>query len=126
MGWPETCYATTSMITLRRVAAAGRAARWRRTECSARITAHWQDAVICAAILDSGQHLVQEVAWRRQVWLHVVQGDVSLGDVILGARDGIGVETAPAVGWTAREDRKLLRLDRGAVRSPGTPGGGSS
>ncbi|MBW2524974.1 MAG: pirin family protein [Deltaproteobacteria bacterium] len=85
-----------------------------------------QDAVICSAILDSGQHVVHELAPGRQVWLHVVQGQLTFGDVVLSAGDGVGVEAVRAVGLTAQEDSELLLVDLDVVQQQPIPGRGLS
>lgn len=84
-----------------------------------------QDAVICSAVLDAGQHVVHELAPGRQAWLHVVAGEVALGDLILSAGDGVGVEAERAIGLTAREDSELLLVDLKVVPPQPIPGGSS-
>ena len=77
-----------------------------------------QDALIYSAILDSGQHMVHELAQGRSAWLHLVKGELALGDVILTTGDGAGFTDERAVSVTAREDTEILLLDMGAE----TPG----
>ena len=62
----------------------------------------------------------------RQVWLHVVQGPLTFGDVVLSAGDGVGVEAVRAAGLTAQEDRELLLVDLNVVQPQPIPGGGFS
>jgi hypothetical protein len=75
-----------------------------------------QDALVYSAMLDPGQHLVYELSQERRAWLHVVQGEVSLGDVILTTGDGAGFTAERAVSLTAREESEILLLDLGAER----------
>jgi redox-sensitive bicupin YhaK (pirin superfamily) len=79
-----------------------------------------QDALIYSAMLDPGQHLVHELSRWRSAWLHVVRGEVTLGDVVLTTGDGAGITADRAVSITAREDTEILLLDLGEQhpRSP--------
>jgi quercetin 2,3-dioxygenase len=83
-----------------------------------------QDALIFSSLLDLGQHAVHELAPGRRAWLHLIEGDVTLGDVVLTTGDGAGVSDERAVSFTAREDSSILLLDVGN-RLPAR-GGGSS
>jgi redox-sensitive bicupin YhaK (pirin superfamily) len=80
-----------------------------------------QDALIYSALLDPGQHLVRELSQGRSAWLHVVQGEVTLGDFVLGTGDGAGVTTEHAVSLTASEKSEILLVDMGEA-SPRPPG----
>jgi quercetin 2,3-dioxygenase len=79
-----------------------------------------QDALIHSAILDTGHHLVHELAQGRSAWLHLIRGELALGDVVLTAGDGVGFTAERAVSVTAREEAELLLLDLGA-EMPGVP-----
>jgi quercetin 2,3-dioxygenase len=70
-----------------------------------------QDARVYAALLEPGQHVVHALASERAAWLHLVQGEVTLGDLVLTAGDGAGVTTERAVSLTAREDSEILMFD---------------
>ena len=72
-----------------------------------------QNAWMYSALLEPGQHVVHELSHRRSAWLHLVQGEVSLGDDILTSGDGAGMTAELAVSLTAREDTELLLLDVG-------------
>jgi redox-sensitive bicupin YhaK (pirin superfamily) len=72
-----------------------------------------QDALVYSAMLLPGQHLIHELPRGRSAWLHVVQGEILLGDVVLTAGDGAGVTVERAVSLTAREESELLLLDLG-------------
>jgi quercetin 2,3-dioxygenase len=69
------------------------------------------DACMYAALLEPGQHVVHELASERAAWLHLVQGEVTLGDLVLTSGDGAGVTTERAVSLTAREDSEILMFD---------------
>jgi hypothetical protein len=79
-----------------------------------------QDALMCSALLDPGQHVVHELSYGRSAWLHVVRGEVTLGDTVLAAGDGAGVSAERAVSLTAREESEILLFDLGEElpRSP--------
>jgi quercetin 2,3-dioxygenase len=79
-----------------------------------------QAALMYAAMLDPGQHVVHELARGRSAWLHLVEGEVLLGDILLTAGDGAGIATERAVSLTAREPTEILLLDVGEPppRSP--------
>jgi len=70
-----------------------------------------QDAQVYAALLEPGQHVVHELAPGRAVWLHVVQGEVTLDDLVLTTGDGAGITTERAVSLTTREDSEILLFD---------------
>jgi redox-sensitive bicupin YhaK (pirin superfamily) len=74
-----------------------------------------QDVLVHAALLDPGQHLVHELAPGRRAWLHLVQGQVVLGDLILATGDGAGITDERAVSLTALEATELLLVDLGAA-----------
>jgi KaiC/GvpD/RAD55 family RecA-like ATPase/redox-sensitive bicupin YhaK (pirin superfamily) len=84
-----------------------------------------QDARLHAALLQPGQHVVHELPQGRGAWLHVVQGGVALGGVVLSTGDGAGVTGSRAVSITARQPSSVLLLDLGnppQPRFPGLPG----
>ena len=70
-----------------------------------------QDALMCSALLDPGQHLVHELPQGRIAWLHLVEGEVTLGDIILTTGDGAGVTAERAVSLTAASETEILLLD---------------
>jgi redox-sensitive bicupin YhaK (pirin superfamily) len=77
-----------------------------------------QDALIYSAMLDPGQHVVHELSQGRKAWLHLVRGEITLGDLILRTGDGAGFAAERAVSLTAREETEILLLDLG-VELPG-------
>jgi redox-sensitive bicupin YhaK (pirin superfamily) len=78
-----------------------------------------QDVLMYSAMLSAGQHVVHEIAHGRYAWLHIVQGEVTLGDVVLVTGDGAGVMAERAVSLTAREETEILLFDLG--KRPATP-----
>jgi redox-sensitive bicupin YhaK (pirin superfamily) len=75
-----------------------------------------QDALVCSAILDRGQHIAHELSPGRSAWLHVVEGEATLSDVVLSSGDGAGITGERAVSLTAREETEILLLDLGEPR----------
>jgi redox-sensitive bicupin YhaK (pirin superfamily) len=72
-----------------------------------------QDTVVYSAMVDPGQHIIHELSAGRSAWLHVVQGEATLGDVVLTTGDGAGFTAERAVSCTARGSTELLLLDLG-------------
>jgi quercetin 2,3-dioxygenase len=70
-----------------------------------------QDTRLSSAILEPGQHVVHELAPDRAAWLHVVLGEVTLGDLVLTAGDGAGLAAERAVSLTARQGTEILLFD---------------
>ena len=75
-----------------------------------------QDAAVISTILTPGQHVVHELTQRRSSWLHVVQGEVSVGDLVLTAGDGLGMASERSVSFTARGRSEILLVDLGEHR----------
>ena len=75
-----------------------------------------QDAVLYSAMLGPGKHVVHELREGRSAWLHLVEGEITLGDVVLSSGDGAGLTAERAVSLTAREETEILLLDLGAER----------
>lgn len=73
-----------------------------------------QDTRIYSAVLELGQHVVHALA-PRHAWLHVVQGEITLDDLVLVAGDGAGITAERAVSLTACESSEILLFD---VTSP--------
>jgi redox-sensitive bicupin YhaK (pirin superfamily) len=72
-----------------------------------------QDALLCSALLDPGQHEAHELSQGRSAWLHIVRGEVTLGDLVLATGDGAGTTDERAVSFTAREASEILLVDLG-------------
>ncbi len=66
------------------------------------------DAHIHSAILDSGRHLAHELAPESGAWLHVVTGEVQMGDDVLTTGDGAGIEAEHAISLIAHDDSEVL------------------
>ena len=72
-----------------------------------------QNALMCSAVLDPGQHVVHELSQGRIAWLHVVEGEVTMGDIVLTTGDGAGITAERAVSLTAQSETEILLLDLG-------------
>lgn len=70
-----------------------------------------QDVSIYSSILDSGHHLIHELAPERGAWLHVVNGRIQLVDHVLEAGDEAFLVGEAAVSMTARGPSEILLLD---------------
>lgn len=79
-----------------------------------------QDAVIHSALLDPGHHVARALSPGRSAWIHVLWGEVTLGDLVLSAGDGAGVTGASAISLTARREASILLIDVGE-RPPRSP-----
>ncbi|MFH1530005.1 MAG: pirin family protein [Pseudomonadota bacterium] len=74
-----------------------------------------QDAVVISSVLDPGHHLVHELLPGRSAWLHVVDGEAVLHDIVLTGGDGVGVTGEASVSFTAKESTEILLVDLGPV-----------
>lgn len=70
-----------------------------------------QDALMWSALLESGQHVVHELSQGRIAWLHLVEGEATLGDIVLSTGDGVGVTAERTVSLTAQSGTEILLLD---------------
>ena len=75
-----------------------------------------QDALLYSAMLGPGKHVVHELHEGRRAWLHIVEGEVSLVDLLLSSGDGAGLTAERAASLTAREETELLLVDLGPER----------
>ena len=71
------------------------------------------DILAHSALLEPGQHVVHQLEPGRRAWLHVVLGEVTLGDLLLGTGDGAGFTAERAVSLRARVESEGLLLDLG-------------
>jgi redox-sensitive bicupin YhaK (pirin superfamily) len=85
-----------------------------------------QDALMCSAMLEPGQHVVHELLEGRIAWLHLVQGEAKLGDVVLTQGDGAGLTGERTVSLTAQSETEILLLDLGEPQPSPPENGGSS
>jgi redox-sensitive bicupin YhaK (pirin superfamily) len=77
-----------------------------------------QDACLYSALLQRGQHVVHEVKPGRGVWLHVVEGHISLGGLTLSQGDGVGITDEPSVSLTADDEAEVLLIDLCPIMPP--------
>jgi redox-sensitive bicupin YhaK (pirin superfamily) len=75
-----------------------------------------QDAVLYSALLRPGKHVVHELGEGRMAWLHLIEGEIALGDVVLSSGDAAGLTAERAVSLTARDETEILLVDLGAER----------
>jgi len=78
-----------------------------------------EDTLVYSALLERGHHIAYDLALGRAAWLHVVTGQVTLGDAALSAGDGAGISEERPVSFTAREETEILLLDLLAGAHPG-------
>lgn len=67
--------------------------------------------VTYSALLARGQHLVHELSRGRTAWLHVIFGELRVGDLLLKTGDGAGVSAERAVSLTSHEASEILLID---------------
>lgn len=72
-----------------------------------------QDALVFSSVLDPGRHLIHELLPGRRAWLHVIQGEATLNDIVMTQGDSAGLKTEPSVSLTARENTEILLVDLG-------------
>lgn len=77
-----------------------------------------ENALLYSALLNPGQHVVHELAPGHGAWLHLLEGEVALDDVILGPGDGVGISADRAVSLTARGPVEALLLDLWQAPAP--------
>jgi redox-sensitive bicupin YhaK (pirin superfamily) len=70
-----------------------------------------EDALVYSALLERGHHIAHDLAPGRGAWLHLVSGELTLGDAVLTTGDGVGISAERPVSFTAREDTEILLLD---------------
>jgi len=76
------------------------------------------DAVVLSALLDPGQHVVHALGRERSAWLHVLDGEVAVDDLRLGAGDSAGVAGVAALSFTARRATEVLLVELGRASPP--------
>lgn len=70
-----------------------------------------QDAVLFSGVFDPGQHVVHELHQGRRAWLQVIQGQLTLDDLVLDVGDGVGATSERSVSFTASSASEVLLLD---------------
>jgi len=78
------------------------------------------DATIYSALIEPGQRLVHQLPPGRRAWLHVVQGEMMIGKVLLTTGDGAGVTAEQEVVVAAQEKTEVLLVDLDAADPPRT------
>ena len=73
----------------------------------------YQDVLVHSALLDPGQHIVHQLLQGHSAWLHLVEGEVTLGDIVLTMGDGAGIKAEHAISFTAWEKTEVLLIDFG-------------
>ncbi len=69
------------------------------------------DAFVYSARFDSGKKLVHELEPGRCAWLHMVEGEATLGGVQLRTGDGAGITSERVVSLTAQKEAEILLID---------------
>lgn len=69
------------------------------------------DARVYSALLEPGQHVVHEMAVGHCAWLHLIDGAVSVGELMLYTGDGVGVRKQRGLAITTREASEILLVD---------------
>lgn len=70
-----------------------------------------QDVHIYSTCIQKGNHVIHEIQNHRDVWLHVVQGQIQLDDLLLGMGDGVGLSGEISVSFTAQGPSEILLFD---------------
>lgn len=69
------------------------------------------DALVYSSLLERGHHVVHDLALGRSAWLHLVAGEVTLGDAVLSTGDGAGISGERPISFRAQEESEVLLLD---------------
>ncbi len=77
-----------------------------------------EDVAVYSALVSSGQHLIHPLAPGRSAWLHVVTGEVVVGDLRLTMGDAAGVVGERSISFTSREPSEILLVDLPAEAPP--------
>jgi quercetin 2,3-dioxygenase len=70
-----------------------------------------QDVSLYGAVLAAGEEASMELASGRHAWVHVVNGDLSLGDARLGTGDGAAISDEPKIHFSARGPSEIILFD---------------
>jgi len=70
-----------------------------------------QDARMYAALLDDGKSVHHAIEPGRGVWVQVVTGNLSANGTRMTAGDGLAVENAEGIDFTAQGDTEFLLFD---------------
>ena len=69
------------------------------------------DARVLGATLQAGHELTYEAEPGRHLYLVAATGEVEVGDVTLGARDGAAIKDEPRLSIRARKDAEIVMVD---------------
>jgi redox-sensitive bicupin YhaK (pirin superfamily) len=70
-----------------------------------------QDVLIYSTSIQKGNHVIHEIQPGRNVWLHVVNGQILLNDLLLVMGDGVGLTDEISVSFTAQGPSEILLFD---------------
>ena len=70
-----------------------------------------QDADLLLGKLEAGQRVSQPLAANRHAWLHVAEGEISLGDLTLASGDAVAVSDESVLELTATKPSQVLLFD---------------
>lgn len=70
-----------------------------------------QDALLYAALLETGEHVEYALSPEHRAYVQVVRGKVNVDGAELSAGDGAGIRTETTVGITALAPSELLLFD---------------
>jgi redox-sensitive bicupin YhaK (pirin superfamily) len=70
-----------------------------------------ENIVVYSALLLSGQHLVHETFPQRRAWLHVVEGELVVGGVVVSAGNGAHVAGVRGISITALAHVEFLLVE---------------
>ncbi|MDH5670602.1 MAG: pirin family protein [Myxococcales bacterium] len=73
-----------------------------------------QDARVYSGLFARGQHVVHELSPERSVWLHIVDGQASIGEVVVSTGDGVGILGEHACSFTTRTQTEVLLVELAA------------
>lgn len=71
----------------------------------------FQNVLISSIILDLGHHFFYALPPGRSAWLHVLHGEASMHELVLGPGDSVSVTLEPAVSLTVQESTELLLVE---------------
>jgi redox-sensitive bicupin YhaK (pirin superfamily) len=70
-----------------------------------------QDALLSITHLTAGSELNYAIAPQRHGWLHVIRGDVQLGEHVLTSGDAVALSDEPGFTLRAASDADVLLFD---------------
>jgi redox-sensitive bicupin YhaK (pirin superfamily) len=70
-----------------------------------------QDVFIYSTCIQKGNHVIHEIGAGRSAWLHVVNGQIQLNDLLLKMGDGVGLKDEMSISFTALGPSEILLFD---------------